>query len=136
MPTLSILLLLTGGQEPLLGWGSIWQWLVMTAGGAVATPILFQFFTWCWFANELTFAGHSDWRVPNALELCSIFNFGSGQFDGVTNGYYIILTATPIGEPPFSPSTPVFSSNVFSNYGEAAWLDFTPGMTYLVRSTA
>jgi rod shape-determining protein MreD len=47
VPTLSILLLLTGGQEPLLGWGSIWQWLVMAAGGAVATPILFQFFTWC-----------------------------------------------------------------------------------------
>ena len=47
MPALSVLLLLTGGQEPLLGWGSIWQWLVMTAGGAVATPIMFQFFTWC-----------------------------------------------------------------------------------------
>ena len=46
-PALSVLLLLTGGQEPLLGWGSIWQWLVMTAGGAVATPIIFQFFIWC-----------------------------------------------------------------------------------------
>ena len=47
MPALSVLLLLTGGQEPLLGWGSIWQWLVMTAGGAVATPVIFEFFTWC-----------------------------------------------------------------------------------------
>jgi hypothetical protein len=46
-PALSILLLLTGGQEPLFGWGSIWQWLVMTAGGAVATPIAFEFFGWC-----------------------------------------------------------------------------------------
>ena len=46
-PALSVLLLLTGSQEPLLGWGSIWQWLVMTASGAVATPILFQFFIWC-----------------------------------------------------------------------------------------
>lgn len=95
----------------------------------------FQFSTWCAFANALTFAGHSDWRVPNALELCSMFNFGSGQFDGVTNGYYTILTATPIGEPSFSQSTPVFSSNAFSNYGEGAMLDYTPGMTYLVRST-
>jgi hypothetical protein len=46
-PALSILLLLTGGQEPLFGWGSIWQWLVMAAGGAVATPIIFEFFGWC-----------------------------------------------------------------------------------------
>ena len=47
VPALSILLLLTGGQEPLFGWGSIWQWLVMTAGGAVATPVVFEFFGWC-----------------------------------------------------------------------------------------
>jgi rod shape-determining protein MreD len=46
-PALCVLLLLTGGQEPLLGWGSLWQWLVMTAGGAVATPIVFEFFNWC-----------------------------------------------------------------------------------------
>ena len=46
-PVLVALLLLTGGEEPLLGWGSLWQWLVMTAGGAVATPVIFEFFTWC-----------------------------------------------------------------------------------------
>jgi hypothetical protein len=46
-PALCVLLLLTGGQEPLLGWGTIWQWLVMTAGGAMATPIVFEFFNWC-----------------------------------------------------------------------------------------
>ncbi|MGA2029401.1 MAG: hypothetical protein ABSG87_04955 [Verrucomicrobiota bacterium] len=46
-PVLSVLLLLTGGQQPLLGWGSLWQWLVMTAGGAAATPILFALFGWC-----------------------------------------------------------------------------------------
>ncbi len=47
MPALTVLLLLSGGQSPLLGWGSLWQWLVMTAGGAVATPILFELFNWC-----------------------------------------------------------------------------------------
>ncbi len=46
-PAACVLLLLTGGQEPLLGWGSLWQWLVMTVGGAVATPIVFEFFNWC-----------------------------------------------------------------------------------------
>jgi len=47
VPALTILLLLTAGKEPLLGWGSLWQWLVMTAGGAVATPIIFALFEWC-----------------------------------------------------------------------------------------
>jgi rod shape-determining protein MreD len=44
VPVLTLLLLLTVGRQPLLGWGSLWQWLVMTAGGAVATPILFELF--------------------------------------------------------------------------------------------
>lgn len=47
VPALTVLLLLTGGREPLLGWGSLWQWLVMTAGGALATPIIFYLFEWC-----------------------------------------------------------------------------------------
>jgi rod shape-determining protein MreD len=47
VPALSVLLLLTGGQQLLLGWGSLWQWLVMTAGGAAATPVLFILFDWC-----------------------------------------------------------------------------------------
>ena len=47
VPVLSILLLLTAGKQPLLGWGSLWQWLVMTAGGAAATPLVFALFNWC-----------------------------------------------------------------------------------------
>jgi len=47
VPVLCILLLLSGGQEPLLGWGSLWQWLVMIAGGAAATPVIFALFDWC-----------------------------------------------------------------------------------------
>ena len=46
-PVLSVLVLLTIGQQPLLGWGSLWQWLVMTAGGAVAAPVIFVMFDWC-----------------------------------------------------------------------------------------
>ena len=46
-PGLSVLLLLTIGQQPLLGWASLWQWLVMAAGGAVATPVIFVMFDWC-----------------------------------------------------------------------------------------
>ena len=49
-PALTVLLLLTGGQQPLLGWGSLWQWLVMAAGGAVAAPVFFGLFDWCHYA--------------------------------------------------------------------------------------
>lgn len=45
-PVLTVLLLLTAGESPLLGWGSLWQWLVMGFGGAAATPILFFIFEW------------------------------------------------------------------------------------------
>jgi rod shape-determining protein MreD len=45
-PIISILILLTLGYSPLLGWGSLWQWTVMTVGGAVATPIFFVVFGW------------------------------------------------------------------------------------------
>jgi rod shape-determining protein MreD len=44
VPALTVLLLLSKGQTPLLGWGSLWQWIVLSLGGAVATPILFQLF--------------------------------------------------------------------------------------------
>lgn len=46
-PVLTVLLLLTAGEAPLLGWGSLWQWLVMSLGGAAATPIFFFLFEWC-----------------------------------------------------------------------------------------
>lgn len=45
-PGLIVVLLLTAGQTPLLGWGSLWQWLVMSVGGACATPLLFILFGW------------------------------------------------------------------------------------------
>ena len=46
VPLLTVLVQLTIGKPPLLGWSSLWQWLVMTAGGAVATPIIFALFDW------------------------------------------------------------------------------------------
>jgi rod shape-determining protein MreD len=44
VPALTVLMLLTSGHAPLLGWGSLWQWIVMALGGAVATPVVFQLF--------------------------------------------------------------------------------------------
>lgn len=43
-PLMTVLLLLTLEQSPLLGWGSLWQWLVMSVGGGVAAPMFFLLF--------------------------------------------------------------------------------------------
>ena len=45
-PVLTLLFLLTAGREPLFGWGTLWQLIVMTLGGAVATPVCFELFGW------------------------------------------------------------------------------------------
>jgi hypothetical protein len=46
VPALTLLLLLNGGKQPLIGWGSLWQWLVVTLFGALATPVIFALFAW------------------------------------------------------------------------------------------
>jgi cell shape-determining protein MreD len=46
VPVLTLILLLTLGKAPLFGWGTLWQLIVMTVGGAVATPVFFVFFEW------------------------------------------------------------------------------------------
>jgi rod shape-determining protein MreD len=53
-PVGTMLLLLTHGQEPLLGWGSLWQLLVVTAAGAVFAPLIFEVLGWA----ERTFGYH------------------------------------------------------------------------------
>lgn len=45
-PVLAVLLLLTAGQTPLIGWGSLWQLGVLALGGAILTPALFRFLDW------------------------------------------------------------------------------------------
>ena len=47
VPALTLLMLLSGSTEPLLGWGTLWQWLVMTAGGAIAAPFIFALMDAC-----------------------------------------------------------------------------------------
>jgi len=43
-PVFSLLILYIAGEQPLLGVGSIWQWLIMSAGGGVLTPVWFRLF--------------------------------------------------------------------------------------------
>ena len=43
-PVLTLLLLLNAETQPLIGWFSLWQWLVMSLVGAAVTPFWFRFF--------------------------------------------------------------------------------------------
>ena len=45
-PAISVVILLTLGKSSLLGWGTLWQWFVMSAGGGMATPMIFLVFGW------------------------------------------------------------------------------------------
>lgn len=44
VPALALVLLLSTGQGPVLGWGTLWQLTVMAIGGAIATPLFFVLF--------------------------------------------------------------------------------------------
>lgn len=41
MPLLTLLMLLSSDANPLVGWGTIWQLLVMGLGGGLLTPVCF-----------------------------------------------------------------------------------------------
>src|SRR5439155_4717425 len=43
-PVLTLLLLLNAETQPLIGWFSLWQWLVMSIAGAAITPLWFGLF--------------------------------------------------------------------------------------------
>lgn len=44
VPLLTLALLLTLGLSPILGLGSLWQWLLLGLGGAAFTPLYFRLF--------------------------------------------------------------------------------------------
>ena len=45
-PLCTVTLLWAGGFRPLIGWGSLWQWLVMSLAGGILTPICFWLLDW------------------------------------------------------------------------------------------
>lgn len=44
VPASILLLLMSAGLKPLVGWGTLWQFTVMAVVGALATPVLFWLF--------------------------------------------------------------------------------------------
>jgi hypothetical protein len=43
-PVLVLLILWGGGYRPIFGWGSLWQWIVVSVSGGLITPAFFWFF--------------------------------------------------------------------------------------------
>jgi cell shape-determining protein MreD len=67
-PLGTLFILLNKGQTPLLGWFSLWQWLVMAAGGAAATPVCFKLFDRLRLALEYQPASQSSFRPDREIK--------------------------------------------------------------------
>ena len=67
VPVLNLLLLLTIGHAPRLGWGTLWQLVVLSVGGAVATPILFVIFAWLHRTFSHSRPGPSSFRPDREI---------------------------------------------------------------------
>ncbi len=62
-PVLTLLLLVNTARQPLVGWGTLWQWIVMTVGGGLMAPV--------WF-----------WLLDRALNALSYRPFSETSFRG------------------------------------------------------
>lgn len=53
VPAATLILLLNSSNTPLVGWGSLWQWTIMTLVGGLLTPVWFWLFDW--FRRQLSY---------------------------------------------------------------------------------
>jgi hypothetical protein len=62
VPLLSVLILLTLRFSPLLGWNSLWHWLLLTLAGGLLTPWLFRLLDATTRAFSYQRAGETSFR--------------------------------------------------------------------------
>jgi rod shape-determining protein MreD len=67
VPILMLILLLTLGRAPLFGWGTLWQLIVMSIGGAIATPVVFVFFEWVQYTFAHRRGSESSFRSDREI---------------------------------------------------------------------
>ncbi len=67
-PALTLLLLLNAETQPLIGWLSIWQWLVMSLVGAAVTPFWFRFFDRLTHALSYRPLGQTSFRPDRQIK--------------------------------------------------------------------
>ena len=68
VPVLTLLLLVNTGSQPLIGWFSLWQWLVMSLAGGALTPLWFRFFDWMVGALSYREAGETSFRSDREIK--------------------------------------------------------------------
>lgn len=68
VPVLTLLLLWNVERRPLLGWGSLWQWVIMTLIGAAVTPLWFQFFDRLSHAVNYRDVGETTFRANREIK--------------------------------------------------------------------
>jgi len=68
VPVLTLLLLVNTGSQPLIGWFSLWQWLVMSFAGAALTPLWFRFFDWIVGALSYRPLGETSFRSDREIK--------------------------------------------------------------------
>jgi cell shape-determining protein MreD len=66
-PALGLVMLLTTGSSPLLGWITLWQLSVMGLGGAIATPVIFALFDWVQRALIHTRISETSFRADREI---------------------------------------------------------------------
>jgi hypothetical protein len=66
-PVFTLVVMLTLGHAPLLGWGTLWQLLVMTAAGACITPLWFILAEWVQAHLFYERAPHSAFRPDREI---------------------------------------------------------------------
>lgn len=68
----------------------------------------------CQIAHDMTYLGHSDWRIPNANELLSIMNFGTNDANFRDRLYSVFQVEGSI-EPGTWTSTPILPRFAFAH---------------------
>jgi hypothetical protein len=63
-----VLVLLTLGEAPLLGWGSLWQLLVVCGWSAVLTPAVFRLFSTATGLFSYQTAGPAGFRTDREIK--------------------------------------------------------------------
>ncbi len=67
-PFFALVLLLNTEQKPMIGWFTLWQWIVMSILGAAATPWWFRFFYWMNLALSYKPLGGSSFRPDREIK--------------------------------------------------------------------
>ncbi len=68
VPLLTLMLLTTANVQPMLGWFSLWQWMVMSAIGGAVTPLWFFVFELLGETFNYSRLGESSFRADRQIK--------------------------------------------------------------------